>query len=212
MVTVERYALFDDAGFPEAFFASDVQGPRLLPIYGDAPEPSADDPSPVQPVIGHEPNPAIPEGAREISDADWLDLLAQPGRRRWDGSSIVPYEPPLPPIDLDAYLDQASRAHEYGGIVVSGVPVSTTDRSKTLVMGARLRVERDPSLTTKWAAADGQSYPLDAAAVIAVSDAIGTFVSACFDAYAEMKAGIADGTIVATDQIDAAFGAVEVAY
>lgn len=82
------------------FYAEDIHGPRLLPIYGPAPQPTEDDPSPVAPQIGTEPNPAYPAGCVEISDEAWQDFLDNQGRRRWnpDTSAFDAIEPPpVPP-------------------------------------------------------------------------------------------------------------------
>lgn len=116
------------------------------------------------------------------------------------------------PIDLAAYAKAARDRHEDGGITVSGVPIATDDRSKTLVLGARRRVEKDPSLVTKWSAADGSIYPLDAGTIIAVSDAIGDFVAELFEAYAGIMADLAAGTITTPGEIDARYGALDVAF
>lgn len=134
-----------------------------------------------------------------------------------DGSPVsLPPEPQAPTPttvpELIAYAKTTRDAAEAGGITVFGVAIATDDRSKTLVLGARRRVERDPALITKWAANDGFVYPLNAATVIAVSDAIGDYVAALFDTYAEVMAAITDGSVTTSAQIDARFAAVEVAY
>lgn len=121
---------------------------------------------------------------------------------------------PLPEgmIDLAGYAKAARDRHEENGISVSGVPIATDDRSKTLVLGARRRVEKDPSLVTKWSAADGAVYPLDASTVIAISDAIGDFVAELFEAYAGIMADLAAGKITTPGEIDARYGALDVAF
>lgn len=118
---------------------------------------------------------------------------------------------PFPP-DLFAYAKEARDTHENGGITVQGVPVSTDDRSKTLVLGARARAEADATLVTSWAAADGHVYPLTSAQIIAVSDAIGAFVAELFEEYAKVMADVSAGTITTTAQIDARYGALNVAF
>lgn len=115
-------------------------------------------------------------------------------------------------VDLAAYAKAARDRHENGGITVGGVPVATDDRSKTLLTGARLRVEKDATLVTSFAAADGHVYPLTAAMILAVSDAIGAFVAELFEAYASIMGEITAGSIKTTDEIDARFGALDVAF
>lgn len=125
---------------------------------------------------------------------------------------LFDHVPPPGIVDLSAYAKIARDRHEDGGITVSGVPIATDDRSKTLVLGARRRVEKDPSLVTKWSAADGSIYPLDASTIIAVSDAIGDFVAELFETYAGIMADLAAGTITTPGEIDARYGALDVAF
>lgn len=108
-----KFATFDAAGLPAAFYAGDVSGPRTLPIYGPVPAPTEDDPNPVAPVIGSKPNPdcKIPAEAVEITDEQWRDFLAHPGERKWDAAtaSVVIYEPPAPVITADEVTAEAQR-------------------------------------------------------------------------------------------------------
>jgi hypothetical protein len=141
-----------------------------------------------------------------------VQVAFEAARKRGD-LTISEWKPPSqPPVDLAAYAKSARDRHEEGGITVSGVPIATDDRSKTLVLGARRRVEKDPSLVTKWSAADGSIYPLDASTIIAVSDAIGDFVAELFEAYAGIMVDLAAGTIKTPEEIDARYGALDVAF
>lgn len=119
------------------------------------------------------------------------------------GGVIAPYAPP--PVDLLAYAAEARWQKEVGGIVLGGIPVATDDRSKALVIGARLAADADPGWSTMWVGADGAVYPIDAAAAVAISDAVQAHVNDCFTRYAMVKAGIAAGSITSVAEIDAAF-------
>ena len=55
---VTYYALFDEGGAPQGFFASDVV-------------------------------PTPPEGATKILPEQWLEFIAHPGRRRWEGGATA---------------------------------------------------------------------------------------------------------------------------
>lgn len=99
-----KFGQFDQAGLPVAFFAEDIHGALMRPVYGPAPDPTDDNPVPVAPVIGEERNPLIPDDAVEISDAQWQDLLSNPGARRWNGSGVVAYELLPPPAVVPSVI------------------------------------------------------------------------------------------------------------
>lgn len=113
--------------------------------------------------------------------------------------------PPVDDVDLVAYAADRRWRVETGGITIGGVPVATDDRSKIMIMGARVAAAADPGWTTVWHGADGQTYPLDAAAMIAISDAVEAHVNATFATFAMVKADIDSGDITTTAEIDAAF-------
>lgn len=108
---------------------------------------------------------------------------------------------------LTAYAADRRWRKENGGIVVGGVPIATDDRSKQMIIGARLAADADPDWTTQWVGADGSVHPVNAAAMIAISDAVQAHVNACFVTYAAVKTDIDAGTITTTEEIDAAFAA-----
>lgn len=120
-----------------------------------------------------------------------------------DGGQLSPPASPAP--DLVAYAADARWRLETGGITVAGVPVLTDDRSKLMIAGARLAAMADPNWTTPWHGADGRIYPLDASAIVAISDAVSAHVQSSFATFATVKAAIASGEIATTAEIDAAF-------
>ena len=77
---------------------------------------------------------------------EWATLLA---------SGIEIQTPQTTASDLIAYAAAARWRKETGGITVFGIPVKTDDRSKQMVMGARIAADIDPDFTTPWIAADG---------------------------------------------------------
>ena len=113
--------------------------------------------------------------------------------------------PSSPPIDLVAYAAERRWQNEGAGIAVSGVPVATDDRSKLMITGARVAALADPDWSTIWHGADGNTYPVDAAAMIVISNAVQAHVNASFAAFATVRAAIAAGNITTTAEIDAAF-------
>lgn len=148
------------------------------------------------------------DGAILVDDSIYRDASLRVGRVRYVDGALLDYAPPPPPVDLAAYAKRMRDEVENGGIVMAGIPIATDDRSKVLVLGARRRAEKDPTITTLWAAEDGNTYPLTAGMVIGISDAIGDHVDACFSVYVEVRAAIAARTITTPGQIDAAFSAL----
>jgi len=110
-------------------------------------------------------------------------------------------------VDLLAYAADRRWRIETGGIAFQGVPVATDDRSKLMLSGARIAAAADPGYETTWYGADGEGVTLDAAAIIALSDAVLAHVEATFAAFGLVKAGIAAGTITTVEAVDAAFDA-----
>ncbi len=106
---------------------------------------------------------------------------------------------------LVAYAADQRWRRETGGISFSGVSVATDDRSKLMLSGARIKAQTDPDYETTWFSPDGSETVLDAALIIAVSDAVLAHVDAVFMAFGQIKAQIGSGTITTTAAIDAAF-------
>ena len=105
---------------------------------------------------------------------------------------------------LISYAAQKRWSVETGGIVVGGVPVATDDRSKVMIIGARVKADADPNFTTEWKTPAGTFATVNAATIIAISDAVLAHVDACFAIDATVLAEIADGTITTIAEIDAA--------
>lgn len=106
---------------------------------------------------------------------------------------------------LIAYAADKRWQREVGGIVIGSVPVATDDRSKIMIMGARVAATADAGWETVWHGSDGQTYPLNAAGMIAISNAVEAHVNATFATFAGIKADIEAGAITSYAEIDAAF-------
>ena len=133
----------------------------------------------------------IPEGI----EADVQAIMASPN---WEAS-----------VSQDALLRYAANRRwevETGGIVIAGVPIATDDRSKTMILGARVAAAVNPQWTTVWHGSDGQTYPLNAAQMIAISNAVEAHVNATFASFADVKSAIEDGVIKTFEQVDQALG------
>jgi hypothetical protein len=147
----------------------------------------------------------IPTDAIEITDEQWADWWPNVAFRRWQNGELVSYDPPQPPIDLTAYAADVRWRKEVGGITVADVHVATDDRSKQMIIGARIAAGADPEWSTKWVGADGSINDIDATTIVAISDAVQVHVNACFTIYASVKSDIDTGAITTTQEIDAAF-------
>jgi hypothetical protein len=108
-------------------------------------------------------------------------------------------------ISLVSYASQRRWLKEVGGITLGGVPISTDDRSKQMILGARVAAMANENFTTTWVAADGSLHQMNAALLTAISDAVLEHVRSVFATYAEVLAAIDNGEITSKAQIDAAF-------
>lgn len=123
-----------------------------------------------------------------------------------DGKFVHPPSQPLGVEQLLAYAANKRWEVETGGITLSGVPVATDDRSKIMIMGARVAAQANPDWTTVWHGSDGGTYPLNAAAMVAISDAVEAHVNATFATFAALKADVDAGLIKTLEQVDQAWG------
>lgn len=153
-------------------------------------------------------NADIPADAIAVSDQQWLDASML---KLWiapDGTlTTPPAAEPGDEVDLEAYAAQKRWEKEVGGIEVNGLTVATDDRSKTMISGARVAAMANPDFTTAWKGSSGEFVPLDASAVVAISDAVLAHVSNCFAIEAQVLADIEAGAITTVEQIDAVFAA-----
>lgn len=157
----------------------------------------------IETLDGYDPGPGL-------IAIDVTGQVAYAGCTWTDQGGFV--EPPQPPIDpaeqkamLIAYAADARWRKEVGGIIVGGVPVATDDRSKQMILGARLAAEADSGFTTPWVGSDGSINTLNAAQVVAISNAVLAHVAGCFATFATVKADIDTGDITTREEIDAAF-------
>lgn len=135
-----------------------------------------------------------PKGAEKVSEKEWLTAQAK----------AQEVKPPSPtPENLTAYTADKRWRVETGGFALNGIPVATDDRSKIMIMGARLKAESDPSYVEQWKVGDGAHIDLPAQQLIAISNAVLDFVSACFATEAAVVEAIKAGKIKSFAAIDA---------
>lgn len=119
VLNVTKYAVFDGNGLPLEFYAEDIHGARMRPVYGDADE------NGLSPVTGEESNPdcLIPADAVAITDEQWMEFIQFPGTRLWSGNGVIPYDPPPPPVTVQDYsvaiqalLEAKARERHYDSV------------------------------------------------------------------------------------------------
>ena len=103
---MEKYALFDDAGFPLAFFSPE--------IHGDT----------------------IPTDAVEITEEQWRELIENPGFRKWVDGEVVAVDPPQPVATITDYenaiqnlVDETAREKQFrDGVTLASYIGSTISK------------------------------------------------------------------------------------
>ena len=116
----------------------------------------------------------------------WIDCLdnTEAGWLVENNQVIEPLvtSPTLEEVKAAKLNDLASYRYtrEVRGFTFNGQRISTDDRAKTLLMGARLEATENPLSTLNWKTDKG-FVVLNAAAIIAISNAVRAFVQACFD-------------------------------
>jgi len=178
------YALFAEDGTPRGFLPADLFGER---------------------EIDGKPNPKIPAEAVEITHDQWQELLST-NRKVWDGTKVVDRVIATDQAALIAYAKQKRWEKETGGARAGDQTIASDDRSKLLLMGARLRADADSSTTEDWDMPDGTTRVLTAPEIVALSDAIAEHVSSVFKVYSATKTKIEAGEITTFEHINAVFG------
>lgn len=104
------------------------------------------------------------------------------------------------PTPTQAQLLTALAAYRYtvqtGGLTISGVPVSTDEVSLAKLSDAWIKAKFDNTLTISWVA-NGNVYPLNAAQIIAIGDAVFTFQQKCYATQANLLQNISNYNTIA---------------
>ena len=141
--------------------------------------------------------------------------VEEPGYPSWQNGTwvtIIPaaqnqddLEDEQEPPNLKEYAAQKRWEKEVGGMNFAGFEIATDDRSKILISGAKQGADNDADFTTFFSFADGHSEVINAAQIIAISDALLEHVKAVFALYGVVMTGIISGEITTPEQVDAAF-------
>ncbi|MGV1752789.1 DUF4376 domain-containing protein [Agrobacterium sp. CG674] len=121
--------------------------------------------------------------------------------------AYVPVQIPLTKADLVTYAADARWRAETGGFELGGMSIASDDRSKTMILGARVKAEGDAAFTTRWKGPDGVFATIDAATIKLISDAVLQHVADCFSAEDTVITGIYAGEVTTTQQVDSLIAA-----
>lgn len=118
------------------------------------------------------------------------------------GVFTKPTRGPLTVSYLMAYAAERRWQVETGGIIVAGAAIDTSRESQSMITGAYSYSQANPAELIRFKAASGW-VTLDAPTVAAIATAVGAHVQACFAAEEAVSAGIVNGIITTTAEIDA---------
>ena len=110
-----------------------------------------------------------------------------------DGETLQDVPPPLVFNVAEAIAARRYIA-EVAGTYAGGLPVFTDRTTQNKLTGAALRASRDPTYTVDWKCQTGSFITLDAQRIMAVADAVGDYVQACYSREAALLAAVADGS------------------
>jgi hypothetical protein len=118
------------------------------------------------------PSERLAFGAAELPEPPTFD-------GRYYGASGVPH--PLDQLKAQKKAEAAARRweRENAGVVIDGVRFSTDERTRTVLIGARIMAREDSSYTVEWKS-DGQFTSLNAAQIIKAADGVAAHVKSCF--------------------------------
>ncbi|MEI2387628.1 DUF4376 domain-containing protein [Breoghania sp. JC706] len=143
----------------------------------------------------------IADGWIEVEDNVFTGYV-----RHDDGTLSAPPTPAPSADELKAYLASIRFGAETGGLVVDTMEIATDRDSQGKILAARVKAGADADFTTTWKALNGW-FSLDAAAIVAMSDAVLAHVATCFAAEETVAAAIDAGEVTTQAAIDAAFAA-----
>jgi len=127
-----------------------------------------------------------------------------------NGDYSISVAPPIPPAPepektLAEWAAELRWQREIGGVNIGGVSIMSDDRSKILIMGARMNADADPSFTTSFKTTGGTFTELNATQIVTLSDALAAHVAYCFEMEASALEQIASGTITTPEQLQTHF-------
>jgi hypothetical protein len=120
----------------------------------------------------------------------------------WTVSGNVFAAPVAPTVDLVAYAAAKRFDVETGGITVNGASIATDRDSQNMINGGYNYAQANPDKPIQFKAVSGW-VELDHDTMVAIANAVGNHVQACFALESSVDKEIAAGTIKTTTEIDA---------
>lgn len=165
-----------------------------------------------QPDVDGEPQPDLVETITPevVPPAGGIEVPFPPadGRMIWNGSA---WEWPAPTVaDLTAHLSHIRQIYELEGVTVTvgqdALEIETDLASQAKILSARVAADSDPTFTTNWSAKNGY-FHLNAAGVVAISNAVLEHINASFAAKRSVADQIDAGSLTTLSEVEAAFAA-----
>ncbi|UVK45386.1 DUF4376 domain-containing protein [Mesorhizobium sp. AR07] len=184
-----KFATFKPDGFVFRLYDETIYGLRLLPVYGEAPSPSEENPNPARPIVNWAQNPDIPDEAIAITEQQWTEIFNAPHSWRYEAGALQPYEPPATADDVNR--ERARRIT--AGKTIDGIAVTGRDedaRNMTnLALAAQLRLgQGDATTLTTFRDGSNTDHDLTPPQVLALWQASAEYVSALYAASWAIKA------------------------
>jgi hypothetical protein len=135
-----------------------------------------------------------------------LDKMSQKAEQAlpvYDGTKwvvsyvIVPLSPDeLGQVNENAKATIASRRFtaEVSGITFNGMTIYTDRTTQSKLTGAAVRAIQNSAYTVSWKLADNTFITLTSVQILAVADAVGDYVQACYNREAALLVALGDGT------------------
>ncbi|MEB0178780.1 DUF4376 domain-containing protein [Pseudomonas sp. CCC3.2] len=136
----------------------------------------------------------IPKGAIKVTDDVWLATANETdGIWMLGADGTISKSPrPVDAPDYPALFASERFTHETAGITVNGMAVYTGRTTQNKLTGAAVRAGREANYTVNWKLSDNTFVNLTSTQLIAIANAVGDHVQACYDREAALLAAVAD--------------------
>ena len=155
-------AVFDNGGFPTAFYDDAV--------HGDA----------------------IPVGAVELTETQYQDLVSQQGLRKWKNGRVETVDPPVPKMTADDVNRERQRRISIGKVIDGVHVTGSDEDARNLMslaLGAQLRLASgDTETMTTFRDGENVDHELSPAQLLSLWQQSAEYVSALYAASWALKA------------------------
>lgn len=96
--------------------------------------------------------------------------------------------------ELKAAIAARRFTAETAGVTVQGMKVFSDRTTQMKLTAASLRAQRDPEYSVDWKCENGAFVTLDADQIVAVADAVGDYVQACYSREGALLTAVDNGS------------------